>query len=94
MSNITETLKAKLDELDLDRRLNELVEQTERSFQTALTQAGDYVHERRDDIDKMLDKATEAVNTKTQGKYADQVTNVRAHVSSGVDKIADKRHRE
>lgn len=94
MSNITETLKQKLDELDLDRRLNEAVDQAEKSIQTALTQAGGYVHERREDIDRFLDTATEKINTKTQGQYADQVTKVRGHIVSGVDKLAEKREPE
>ena len=94
MSNITENLKQKLDELDLDRRLNEFVDQAEKSLQGALTQAGGYVHERRGDIDKFLDSATDKINTKTQGQYADQVTRVRGHIVAGVDKLAAKRESE
>lgn len=90
MSNITETLKQKLDELDLDRRLNEFVDQAEKGFATALTQAGDYVSTRREDIDRFLDTATEKINAKTEGQYADQVTKVRGHVAAGVDKLVQK----
>ncbi|RYE78726.1 MAG: hypothetical protein EOO74_04865 [Myxococcales bacterium] len=91
MSTITETLKQKLDELDLDRRLNEFVDQAEQSFQTALSQAGGYVHERRADIDRLLDTATEKINTQTQGQYSDHVVKVRGHIAAGVDKLAAKR---
>jgi hypothetical protein len=91
MSNITETLKQKLDELDIDRRLDEFVDQAERSVQSVLAQAGHYVHDRRGDIDRVLDSATETINTRTQGKYADQVIKVRGHVVAGVDKLAGQR---
>lgn len=91
MSTITETLKAKLDELDLDRRLNEFVTEAEKAINTGLSQAGEFVHERRGDIDRLLDTATEKINTKTQGEYADHVVKVRSFVTAGVDKLAEKR---
>lgn len=91
MSNITETLKQKLDELDLDRRLNEFVDQAEKAAQTALSQAGGYVHQHREDIDRLLGTASGKINEKTQDKYADQVSKVQEHVISGVEKLAQKR---
>lgn len=91
MNNITETLKQKIDELDLDRRLIEVVDQAEKSMHTALTQAGGYVHERRDHIDRFLESATEKINAKTEGQYAEQLTKVRGHIATGVDKLADRR---
>ena len=92
MSNITETLKQKLDELDLDRRLNEFVDQAEKATHSALSQAGNYVHEHREDIDRMLDTATGKINQRTQDKYADQVGRVHAQVLTGVEKLARKRN--
>ncbi len=92
MSDINETLKRKIDELDLDRRLNGFVDQAEKAAQTALSQAGGYVHQHRDDIDRLLGTATGKINEKTQDKYAAQVSKVQDHVIIGVDKLADKRN--
>ncbi|HRW20128.1 MAG TPA: antitoxin [Dermatophilaceae bacterium] len=91
MSNITETLKAKLDELDLDRRLDELTEATEQALKRGLERAGDLAHDNRDKVTAFLDKAASTANEKTEGKYAETITKVRGQVVEGVDKLAAKR---
>lgn len=92
MSDITETLKRKLDELDLDRRLNEFVDQAEKTAQTALRQAGEFAHQHREDIDQLLGNTTEKINQKTQAKYADRLDKMHGQVIAGVERLADKRH--
>ncbi|HNM97557.1 MAG TPA: Rv0909 family putative TA system antitoxin [Marmoricola sp.] len=88
---ITETLKKKVDELELERRFNEIAEQTERVFKTAVEKAGDLAHDKRADIDGLLDKVEGALNQRTEGKYADKVTKVKTNLQTGVDKLAEKR---
>jgi len=91
MSTITETLKTKLDELDLDRRLDELTRATEVAVKKAVAHAGDLAHDNRDKVATLLDKAGAAIDEKTDGKYRDQFDKVRAQVVTGVDKLAAKR---
>ena len=91
MSTITETLKAKLDELDLDRRLDELTRATEDAVKKAVAHAGDLAHDNREKVSTLLDKAGALIDEKTDGKYHDQVTKVRTQVETGVDKLAAKR---
>ena len=74
MSTITETLKAKLDELDLDRRLDELTRATEDAVKKAVAHAGDLAHDNREKVSALLDKASAVIDEKTDGKYRDQVT--------------------
>lgn len=49
--------------------------------------------ERRDDVERYLDRAQEFVDRRTDSRYADRVTQVRAQVSKGVDKLAQQRRR-
>lgn len=88
---ITETVKKKIDELELDKRFTEIAGQTERVFKTAVEKAGELAHDRRADIDGLLDKAEGAFNERTEGKYADKVTKAKSSVKTGVDKLAEKR---
>ncbi len=91
MSTITETLKAKLDELDLDRRLDELTVATEKAVKRAVEQAGELAHDNRDKVSALLDKAGAALDQRTEGRYAAQFGKVREQVVVGVDKLAAKR---
>jgi hypothetical protein len=91
MSTITETLKAKLDELDLDRRVDELTTATEHAVKRALTEIGDLAHDNRDRVSTLLDKAGTALDQRTDGRYAAQFAKVREQVETGVDKLAGKR---
>ena len=54
----------------------------------AARKAGDYTRSNRDKITDVLDKAERAVAEKTDGKYADTVTKVRATADKGIAKIA------
>lgn len=91
MSRINETLKAKIDELDLDRRLNVLVEDAERAFHQAVAKAGTLAHEHRDDVDRTLDSLSERWEQRTEGRYADRVEQVRARLETGLDRLAEHR---
>ncbi len=94
MSTINETLKQKIDEWDLDRRLNELVDGAEKVFHRAVETAAEVAHERRDDVDRVLDTLTTKLDERTDGKYAERVTQVRGHVENGLDRLAEHRSAE
>jgi hypothetical protein len=91
MSRINETLKQKIDELDLDRRLNDAVVQAEKAVTRAVETAGDYAHEHRDDVDRLLARVSETIDQRTDGKYAERLTSVRAQLDRGVDRLAERR---
>lgn len=91
MSEINETLKKIIDELDLDRRVNELAVQTETLLRRAVDTASDYAQDHRDDVDRALDRITAQIDERTDGKYAEQVGKVRGQVELGLAKLADRR---
>jgi hypothetical protein len=91
MSDINETLKKKIDELDLDRRFNALAEQAEQVLVGALDTAADYARDHRDDVERLLTRVSTAIDERTDGKYADKVTLVRAQLDRGVEKLTERR---
>lgn len=91
MSRINETLKQKIDELDLDKRLNDLTEQAEVAINRALDSASDYARDHRTDLERWLDRASETVEQRTGGRYSDRVTRVRDTLAEGVDRLAARR---
>ncbi len=91
MSEINETLKNMIDDLDLDRRVNEFVGQAETLLKGAVEKVGDFAHEHRDDVDRALDKISAQIDERTEGKYADQVGKVRGQVEQGLSKLTERR---
>lgn len=89
--SFAETIKAKIKTVDVEAQLTGLVDEGEQLVKDGVTKAGDLAHDKRDDIEGWLGTATEAINGKTDGKYADKLTKLRETLLSGVDKVADKR---
>ena len=88
---INDTLKAKIDELDLDRRLEELTVVTQKAFEEAKGQLGSLAYDNRLKVDEWLHKATDAFDAKTEGKYSEKVAKFSASIEDLVDKVAEKR---
>ena len=84
MPTITETLKTKLDELKLERRIDELTVATEKVVKRAIEHAGELAHDNRDKVATLLDKAGTAIDQRTEGKYHDTVGKVRAQVVTSI----------
>jgi hypothetical protein len=91
MATISETLKQKIDELELDRRLSEATVAGEKALKQALAKAGEYAHDNREKAEALLDKAAAAIDEKTDGKYAQKLGRVKDQVRAGIDKLADQR---
>lgn len=89
--SFADNIKAKIKDVDVEKQLTELVDEGEKLVQDAVTKAGDVAHDKRDDVQGWLEKASGAVNEKTEGKYADQVTKVRDTLLGGLDKLAQRR---
>ena len=91
MSRINETLKQRIDELDLDSRLNEFSERAEQAVKRALDTAAEYAHDHRDEVDRLLTRVSTTIDERTEGKYADKVTKVREQLDRGVERLAERR---
>ncbi|MEZ5093415.1 antitoxin [Nocardioides sp.] len=90
-TNLTDTLRQKLDELELDRRLTAAARAAEQAMVAVLDAITDYAQEHRDDLDRWLDKAGATVDDKTDGRYAAQVAEVKKQVRRGVDTLTVRR---
>ncbi|GGD09662.1 Rv0909 family putative TA system antitoxin [Nocardioides daphniae] len=89
--SFADNIKAKIKDVDVEKQLTELVDEGEKLVNDAVTKAGDIAHDKRGDVEGWLDKATGAINEKTEGKYADKVTRVRDTLLGGLDKLAQRR---
>ena len=75
---ISETIKAKLEQYDVERRVSALAAQAEELLEQGRARAGDLAREHRDDIDRVLDRAADAVSRRTDA--GDDVVAGAAHV--------------
>lgn len=89
--SFADNIKAKIKDVDLEAQLNTLVDEGEQLVKDGVAKAGVLAHDKRDDIDGWLQKATEAISTKTEGKYDDKLTKLRETLLTGVDKVAERR---
>lgn len=86
-----EGLRAKLEDYEVDRRLNELASTLEHAVRQGVAKAGELAHEHKGDIERLFDKAAGAVDRRTDGKHADKISQVRGSLERGVDRIAEHR---
>ena len=91
---ITDALKDKLDELEVERRLSELAAQAEEVVVKGIARAGELTDDNRDRIEELLDRAGGALDRRTEGKYAEQIGRVRTTLERGVDRLAAQRPAE
>lgn len=89
--SFADNIKAKIKDVDIEAQLTSLVDEGEQLVKDGVSKAGVLAHDKRGDIDGWLGKASEAINTKTEGKYADQLTKLRETLLTGVDKVAERR---
>ncbi|HEX4471797.1 MAG TPA: antitoxin [Nocardioides sp.] len=86
-----DTIRAKLEEYEVDRHLNDLATTLESAVRQGVARAGELAHEHKGDIDRLLDKAASAVDRHTDGKHAERISQVRGTLDRGVERIADQR---
>lgn len=89
--NVNDQLKAKIDEIDLDTKLAQLTEMATAFLATAKEHTGSLVHDNRAKVDEFIEKATAAIDEKTEGKYHDKVEKARASFANGLDLLEDTR---
>jgi ElaB/YqjD/DUF883 family membrane-anchored ribosome-binding protein len=88
---LADAIRAKMEEYDVDRHLNDLASTLESAVRQGVAKAGELAHEHKGDIDRLLDKAAGAVDRHTDGKHADRISQVRGSLERGVGRIADQR---
>jgi RNA-splicing ligase RtcB len=88
---LADTIRAKMEEYEVDRHLNDLATTLEGAVRHGVAKAGELAHEHKGDIERLLDKAAGAVDRRTDGKHADTIQQVRGSLERGVDKIAEQR---
>jgi hypothetical protein len=93
-SNIADKLKQTIDELEIDRHVNDLVIQVENALTTARDKVATLAAEHGDDVERFLDKVSTTIDERTEGRFAPQVDKVRTTVSSGVSRLAEHRPAE
>jgi hypothetical protein len=91
MSNLNDNLKKTIDDLDLDRRLEQLSQFAQKTVADVKAQAGSLAHDNRDKVDEWVSKATAKLDERTDGKYHDKAVKFGAALGSAVDKVADQR---
>lgn len=88
---LADQIRAKMDEYEVDRHLNELATTLEHAVRTGMTKAGEFAHEHKGDFERLIDKVASTVDQRTDGKHADKIQQVRGSLERGVDKIAEQR---
>ncbi len=84
-------LKRRAEELDLQRKADQLAVAATKAAQQAKEKAAELADENRDKVGSVLDKAGAAIDERTQGRYADRVAKAKVQVAKGVDRLADQR---
>src|SRR5262249_30489100 len=84
-------LRAKMDEYHIDRHLEELATTLEGAVRQGLQMAGDFAHEHRDDLERLFEKLSSAIDSRTDGRHADTIQQVRGSLERSVDKLAEQR---
>ncbi len=84
-------LEAKAREMELDKKIETFADQADHFLRVAATRAADLAAENRERIDASLAKAGSAVDSRTDGKYAEYVGKVRSGLMTGVDWVAEQR---
>ena len=88
---LTETIRAKLEEYDVERHLEELAATIESAVREGVAAVATLAHDHRDDIGGFLARTAEALDRRTEGRHAATIEQVRGQLERGVDRIAEQR---
>jgi hypothetical protein len=86
-----ETIRAKMEEYEVDRHLEEIASTLEHAVRQGIAKVGELAHEHKGDIERLFDKAASALDSRTDGRHAETISQVRGSLERGVDRIADQR---
>jgi len=88
---LAETLRAKLEEYDVEGHLEEIASQLQHAIRQGVETVGALAHEHRDDIGGFLSRTAEALDRRTDGRHAETISQVRGQLERGVELIAEQR---
>ena len=88
--SITETLKKTLDELQIEQRLAGLGQDLDRVYASTLESVTGYVATREDDIASLVDKVATTIDTRTEGRFADEIGKVTRTLHRSVSTLAER----
>jgi hypothetical protein len=88
---ISDRIKQAVDDLELEAKVAAAAEAAELAVLRGVELAAGYVHDHRSDIDALLDRASSAIDSRTDGRYAERVGSVRHQLASGVARLAEHR---
>jgi hypothetical protein len=88
---LTDRIKARLEELGVEERVEEIVAQAEEAVSRGVARAGELAREHREQIDGLLDRASGRLDLRTDGRYADKISRARLSLDRGVERLAEKR---
>jgi hypothetical protein len=86
-----ERIKARLEELDVEGHLGEIVGQAGEAVTRGVARAGELAHQHRERIDGVLDRASGRLDVRTDGRFADTISRARTGLDRGVDRIEQYR---
>ena len=87
---ISDQIKRAVDDLELEAKVREAAVAAEEAVFRGLEATGSYLREHRGDIEGFFDRAFDAIDRQTGGRYADQVEQVRGQLVAGVASLADR----
>ncbi|MDX6357732.1 MAG: hypothetical protein QOH37_786 [Nocardioidaceae bacterium] len=80
-------IKARLEELDAEGRVGEIVGRAGDAVDRGVARAGELAHQHREQIDGALDRASGRLDLRTDGRFADRISRARTSLDRGVDRI-------
>lgn len=91
MTTITDMLREKAEQLQVERRLGQLGAATVKAVDEARSRLGTAAHDNQGRVLTLLDKAGASVDERTGGRYGDTVAKVKAHLTHLVEAVAEQR---
>ncbi len=88
---ITDMLREKAEQLQVERRLEQLGAATTKAVDEAKSRLGAVAHDNQAKVEAMLDKAGASIDERTGGKYGSTVAKVKSQLSHFVDTVAQQR---
>lgn len=88
---ITDMLREKAEQLQVERRLEQLGAATAKAVDEAKSRLGTVAHDNQAKVEAMLDKAGATIDERTGGKYGQTVAKVKSQLSHVVETVAQQR---
>ena len=89
--SLSDDVKKVLDDLQVEKRLQDASEQIDRTARTAMANLGGYVAARETEINDLIDRTAGKVDDRTEHRWSDTLDKVRAGLHTGVARLAEKK---